>query len=319
MTTRPDARSPTPSATPMRERGNEPADRGGAETERPWRVEGARSDEPAERGWAASWQRPGGSRFWVAVAVLLALNYLLSALALAPPERIEVPYTVFREQVERGNVAEVVAAGDRIEGRFAEPVTYPEPGASDDDPTPDARTGADRRPSTGTLFTTRRPSFADDGLIDLLLENDVVVNAEPPDGAPVWQQLLLGFGPTLLLVALFIWLARRTAGAAGGAFGLGKSKAHRYTPETGPRTTFDDVAGIDEVEQEVAEIVDFLRDPDRYRRLGARVPKGVLLTGPPGTGKTLLARAVAGEAGVPFFSVSAAEFIEMIVGVGASR
>ena len=279
----------------------------------PWRVEGRRPDSQKENSWAASWQRPGGSRFWTALALLLAVNYLLSALALAPPERIEVPYTLFREQVAGGNVAEVVATGDRIQGRFEEAVTY-EPA-----PRPDEPASRDHQPRTGTLFTTQRPSFADDGLIDLLLDNDVVVNAEPPDEVPVWRQLLLGFGPTILFVALLVWLARRSAGAAGMGFGLGRSKAQRYTPEAGPRTTFDDVAGIDEVEQEVAEIVDFLREPDRFRRLGATVPKGVLLSGPPGTGKTLLARAVAGEAGVPFFSVSAAEFIEMIVGVGASR
>jgi cell division protease FtsH len=279
----------------------------------PWRVEGSRPDRQDDNGWAASWQRPGGRRFWTVLALLLAINYLASALALAPPDRIDVPYTLFREQVQRGNVAEVVATGDRIEGRFEKEVTYEPP------PRPNQPATREQEPRTGTLFTTQRPAFADDGLIELLLDNDVVVNAEPPDQAPVWQQLLFGFGPTFLLVALLVWLARRSAGAAGVGFGLGRSKAHRYSPEGGPRTTFADVAGIDEVEQEVAEIVDFLREPDKYRRLGASVPKGVLLSGPPGTGKTLLARAVAGEAGVPFFSVSAAEFIEMIVGVGASR
>ena len=284
----------------------------------PWRVEGARPEPQGDQGWAASWRRPGGSRFWTVLALLLAVNYLLSALALAPPQRLEVPYTLFREQVERGNVVEVVATGDAIEGRFEQAVTYPQAEDEQAEGGP-AAGGAERQPRTGTLFTTQRPSFADDGLVELLLEQDVVVNAEPPDRVAVWQQLVFGFGPTILLVALLVWLARRSAGAAGAGFGLGRSKAQRYAPEAGPRTTFADVAGIDEVEQEVAEIVDFLRSPDKYRRLGARVPKGVLLSGPPGTGKTLLARAVAGEAGVPFFSVSAAEFIEMIVGVGASR
>jgi cell division protease FtsH len=294
-----------------------PADEaaGGPRWRVPWRVEGARPDPQEDKGWAASWRRPGGSRFWTILALLLAINYLLSALALAPPQRLEVPYTLFREQVQAGNVAEVVATGDRIEGRFEQPVTYPE----DEDRQAELTGAPVRQPGTGTLFTSQRPAFADDGLVDLLLEQDVVVHAEPPDRVAVWQQLVFGFGPTLLLVALLVWLARRSAGAAGMGFGLGRSKAQRYTPETGPRTTFADVAGIDEVEQEVAEIVDFLREPGRYRRLGASVPKGVLLSGPPGTGKTLLARAVAGEAGVPFFSVSAAEFIEMIVGVGASR
>ncbi|MDT4994898.1 MAG: cell division protease FtsH, partial [Actinoplanes sp.] len=147
------------------------------------------------------------------------------------------------------------------------------------------------------------------------------VNAKPPDApAPVWQQLLVGFGPTLLLVGLLIWFMRRAAAGAGaGIGGFGRSRAKLYQPEGGPRTTFADGAGIEEVEQEVTEIVDFLREPEKYRKLGAQIPHGVLLSGPPGTGKTLLARAVAGEAKVPFFSMSASEFIEMIVGVGASR
>ena len=279
----------------------------------PWRVEGAR-DDGSGNGWLASWRRPGGSRFWTVLVLLLALNWVLSGLALAPPPRVDVPYTLFRQQVSAGNVVEVTTVGDRIEGRFAQAVTWPEPSTSDD-----RSAGAPVQPRTSTLFSTQRPTFADDGLMELLLREDVVVNAEPPDRVPIWQQLVFGFGPTLLFVALLVWVARRSAGAGLGSMGLGRSKAHRYTAETGTRTTFDDVAGIDEVEQEVAEIVEFLRNPDRYRRLGASVPKGVLLSGPPGTGKTLLARAVAGEAGVPFFSVSASEFIEMIVGVGASR
>jgi cell division protease FtsH len=132
--------------------------------------------------------------------------------------------------------------------------------------------------------------------------------------------LLFGFGPTLLLVWLFISVSRRAGGGAGGVLGsFGRSRATLYRPESGPRTTFADVAGIDDVKNEVTEIVDFLRDSDKYRRLGAKIPRGVLLSGPPGSGKTLLARAVAGEAQVPFFSISASEFIEAIVGVGASR
>jgi cell division protease FtsH len=146
------------------------------------------------------------------------------------------------------------------------------------------------------------------------------VNAKPLDqGTPLWQTLIFGFGPTLLLVGIFVWLARRAAGGgAGGIGGLGRSRAKRYEASE-QRTTFEDVAGIDEAEEELVEIVDFLRNPDRYRRLGGAIPKGVLLSGPPGTGKTLLARAVAGEADVPFFSMSASEFVEMVVGVGASR
>jgi cell division protease FtsH len=172
-------------------------------------------------------------------------------------------------------------------------------------------------------FTTERPSFATDDLFGALATEEVTVNATDPDAPPsVWVQILVGFGPTLLFVGLLLWFLRRSAsrlGGGGALGGFGKSKATLYAPDAGARTTFVDVAGIDEVRHEVVEIVEFLREPQRYTRLGARIPRGVLLSGPPGTGKTLLARAVAGEAEVPFFSISASEFIEAIVGVGASR
>ena len=136
--------------------------------------------------------------------------------------------------------------------------------------------------------------------------------------------MLFSFGPALLLIGLFVWLSRRAAARGGGGLGdalsgLGRSRARRYDQNAEGRVTFEDVAGIDEAENELVEIVDFLRQPEKYTRLGGTAPKGVLLVGPPGTGKTLLARAVAGEAGVPFFSMSGSEFVEMIVGVGASR
>src|SRR5215207_5623167 len=258
----------------------------------PWRVEGARRS-----GGDTGPERPRlfGPRFWMLLLGLLVLNWVLSALLVRPPERTEVAYTLFRAQVEAGNVASVTGIEDAIDGQFKNPVPVP----------------VDDQTQEVTRFSTRRPSFAaDDNLWELLTEHNVEVSAEPPPG------------PSLLLVGLFVLLARRAAGGAGGAGalgGFGRSRARRYEPESGKRTTFADVAGIDEVEDEVAEIVDFLKNPDRYRRLGAVVPKGVLLAGPPGTGKTLLARAVAGEAEVPFYFVSASEFIEFIVGVGASR
>jgi cell division protease FtsH len=241
----------------------------------------------------------------VVLVGLLVLNWVLASVALSPAARADISYTFFREQVQAKNVVEITSTGDTIEGQFRNAVRYPP-------------TDANARPVQ--RFTTERPAFADDQLIQLLLQNGVNVNARPADRVPFWQQLLYGFGPTLLLVGLLAWFYRRSmAGGLGGLGDMVRSRAKLYRPETGPRTTFADVAGIDEVEAEVQEIVDFLKEPERYRRLGATIPKGVLLTGPPGTGKTLLARAVAGEAGVPFFFVSASEFIEMIVGVGASR
>src|SRR5207248_796399 len=173
-----------------------------------------------------------------------------------------------------------------------------------------------------THFTTQRPSFADDSLEPLLEQHGVTINAKPENPPPpFWETLLFSFGPTLLIVLGVLYVFRRigSAGGTGGLLGsFGQSRARLYNPET-PGTTFADVAGIDEVKQELEELVDFLRDPQKYERLGGMVPKGVLLIGPPGTGKTLLARAVAGEAKVPFFSQSASEFVEAIVGVGASR
>ena len=147
----------------------------------------------------------------------------------------------------------------------------------------------------------------------------MVVNAEPLDtGAPWWQNLLLGFGPTILFVFLLFWLMRRAGNVQNVLGSFGRSRARRYQP-SGDRVTFADVAGIDEAKAELTEVVDFLRHPEKYQKLGGRIPHGVLLSGPPGTGKTLLARAVAGEADVPFFSMAASEFVEAIVGVGASR
>ena len=249
---------------------------------------------------------PGGNRFWIVLLVLLAVNYVIASQASNGPSRLQVPYSFFREEVGAGNVAEVTSTGDTIEGDFKKETAPPK--------------GVDGSPSTH--FKTERPAFADDGLIDLLLQKNVVINAHPIDeGQPLWQTLVFGFGPTILLVGLFVLLMRRAQGGAGGALGgFGRSRAKRYdAAETKEQVDFDDVAGIDEAEEELVEVVDFLRNPGRYTKLGASVPRGVLLSGPPGTGKTLLARAVAGEAGVPFFSLSASEFIEAIVGVGASR
>jgi cell division protease FtsH len=179
----------------------------------------------------------------------------------------------------------------------------------------DSLPGARQARKPRTAFSTRAPDFADTKALNTLLqEKGVVVTAKAPAGTPWWETLLAGIGPTVLFFALRVM--RQSGG--GSMFSFGKRKARKYEPTT-ERVTFADVAGIDEAQEELAEVVDFLRDPDKYRRLGAHIPRGVLLTGSPGTGKTLLARAVAGEAGVPFFSMSASEFVEMIVGVAASR
>jgi cell division protease FtsH len=270
---------------------------------RPWRVEPA--DDSAGEG------RQGPRRVfppWLIWALVLGLlvNWAISSTMLGTVQPTDVSYSYFYAQVEAGNVTEVTSVEDEITGTFEKPVSYP-PGGDN--------------PTKVTEFRTQRPAFGDDQLVQTLIDEGVEVNAEPEETASLWQQVLIGFGPTLLFIGLLIWFLRRaSAGMSGGGLGnLGRSKAKLYRPESGPRTTFADVAGIDEVQAEVMEVVDFLKNPERYRRLGASIPKGVLLTGAPGTGKTLLARAVAGEANVPFFHLSASEFIEMIVGVGASR
>ena len=272
----------------------------------PWRVEGA--ENRGEQGRDQPAGGNGWSRFWWLWLVLLAGNWIVASVMLAPEPRATVSYTFFLEQVGATNVASVDSTGETIQGDLKSPVSYAPP-----------RGGGPGEQVT--RFTTERPTFADDNLFQQLQGAGVPVNASPPDtGAPLWQQLLLGFGPALLLVWLLLSVGRRAGGGPGGALGsFGRSRAALYRPESGPRTTFADVAGIDEVKSEVTEIVEFLRDPEKYRRLGAKIPRGVLLSGPPGSGKTLLARAVAGEAQVPFFSISASEFIEAIVGVGASR
>ncbi len=263
------------------------------------------------------------SPWWLFVLLAMSANYLLMRACVPEPSSITIPYTLFKEQVAAGNVEGVTSLGDSIQGVFRAEVTYPAKAApAPEAPEPRAqgwlRSDASG-PRTSKRFETQRPAFADPGLETLLEEKGVMIEARDENDSS-WFNLLLGFGPTLLLIGAFVLLARRAAasGSSSGMFNLGRSRAKRYNEEQ-PKVTFDDVAGIDEAENELVEIVDFLKSPAKYQRLGGTMPKGVLLIGAPGTGKTLLARAIAGQAGVPFFSLSASEFVEMIVGVGASR
>jgi cell division protease FtsH len=253
-------------------------------------------------------RRPGFLWF---VVILIAFNWL-SVLLLAPPgsqRRVTVSFSpFFLEQVQAGEVKSISSKGDTIQGTFRTKLRFP--------PT-------DSKATPTTLFATEVPSFWNGSqLAALLQQKQVEVIAKPTSTSPsLLSELLLGFGPTLLIVGLFVLVARRAAKAGGamGALGnFGRSQARRIDPAK-IQVTFDDVAGIDEAKSELSEIVDFLRNPERYERLGGRMPHGVMLSGAPGTGKTLLARAVAGEAHAAFFSISASEFIEAIVGVGASR
>jgi cell division protease FtsH len=252
-----------------------------------------------------------GMRFLGIVVLLLAINWITVALfAPGRQESITIPFSpTFEQQVTSNNVDRISAEAEAIQGHFKKPVTYP----------PKGKEGS----KTASNFETQIPSFAanTDTVFKQLQEHGVVIEAKPINqGRGTLLSLILGFGPVILLVALFVWIGRRAASAGPmGALGsFGRSRARRV--EAGQqKVTFQDVAGIDEAKAELTEIVDFLRNPDRYRRLGGRIPRGVLLSGRPGTGKTLLARAVAGEASVPFFSGAASEFVEAIVGVGAAR
>jgi cell division protease FtsH len=252
---------------------------------------------------------PRSRRFIALILGLLALNFVVAFITGGPEKHTPVPYSpFFLEQVRAGNVQEISSRAETIQGDLKRKATFTPPGG---------------KAKTVDLFETEVPSFVETrGLTELLESKGVVLNAQPPDsGRSFLATLFLGFGPTILLVGLFIWLMRRQMGGGSGGVlgGFGRSTARRVAPGSENRVTFDDVAGIDEAENELVEIVDFLKNPERYQKLGARIPRGVLLYGPPGTGKTLLARAVAGEADAAFFSASASEFVEAIVGVGASR
>ena len=253
---------------------------------------------------AASQKKPEPSRglwqrqpLWLIFLTVMIANYVVTHLFFPASSSITVPYTFFKQQVQAGNVENVSSTGDSIRGTFKTEVTYPPQSSTASPQLPKPAKGA-----SSTQFVTQRPVFADQDLERRLDETGVVVTAVD-ENASSWFTLFVGFGPTLVLVGAFVWLSRRAAAASGmGLFGLGKSRAKRYS-DAQPTVTFDDVAGIDEAENELIEIADFLKNPSKYQRLGGMMPKGVLLIGAPGTGKTLLARAIAGQAGVPFFSL----------------
>jgi cell division protease FtsH len=252
--------------------------------------------------------------------LILALVVFWNVYAFLRPrveEQPTIPYSTFVEAVEQGLVQEVTISNQTVQGRFTQPVRIAEgqliqPG----EPLPP---GVDENAvATVSRFRTNLAENTQPQVIELLQANGVhPINVEPSGGSAL-PSLLLGFLPFLLLLGLLILLGRNLSRGQQNVFSFGRSRARVYDVER-PRVTFADVAGEEEAKGELTQVVDFLRNPAKYHRIGARLPRGVLLIGPPGTGKTLLARAVAGEAGVPFFSVSASEFVEMFVGVGASR
>ena len=223
------------------------------------------------------------------VVILLMILLLVTMLRQSQTAPAEVPFSKFMSQVEAGEVASVTIEEGRIEGRLG----------------------------SGEPFTSYAPAVTDK-LLESLEAKNVEVTARPPRESPMWQQILIMWFPFLLLIGLWVFFMRQVQSGGGKAMSFGKSRA-RLLNESHNRVTFADVAGVDESKAELEEIIAFLRDPKKFTRLGGRIPKGVLLVGPPGTGKTLLAKAVAGEAGVPFFSISGSDFVEMFVGVGASR
>jgi len=255
-------------------------------------------NDPADPETPGPPKSSGSSR--LRLVLLIGAQILFLAIVLFPlmrglssPSRLDISYSDFKSQVASGNVKDVTFQGKDAQGDFAAPV------------------------KTQTKFGTRIPDYTDPELATLLNENHVTVTAEAASSG-LLGSILLNVLPLAAFVAIWLWILRRSGRATQGIFDFGRSRARLQSP-TAPKTTFNDVAGVEQAVFELQEIVEFLRDPNKFQRLGGRMPKGVLLIGPPGTGKTLLARAVAGEAGVPFFSISASEFVEMFVGVGASR
>jgi cell division protease FtsH len=293
--------------------------------------------EPQRKNSEPKRQIPQSLWFWWAASAALLVWSLFNLWTGPPAEVANIPYSTFLEQVQADNVSKVHLAGDTITGTFVKPLLWPkaQPKAESTSPTsaasPDKSTsGASSSPEADSKqqnlppptyyreFGTTFPAVVGDPHLMALLESHhVTVDVSAPS-RPWLLEVIINWLPMLLLVGLFWWMATNAGRSQSGMFGFGRIKARRYSSDQ-PKVTFNDVAGADEAKAELQEEVDFLRNPQKYRDLGARIPRGVLLVGAPGTGKTLLARAVAGEAGVPFFSINASEFVEMFVGVGASR
>jgi cell division protease FtsH len=265
------------------------------------------------------------SWLWIVLAaVLIGWNVWAFLLPSSGLGSAEIPYSTFLEQVEAGNIKSVEIKGSRIRGLFREPLDWrnepseralPRPLSSNDDP----GTSSAATPALYEDFTTTTPeAIADHTLLPLLREKRVTIKVVPA-GMPWYLTLIANGLPIILLVAFLFWMSRQGPQNQGDIMGFLRSRARRYTSSQQRCMLFADVAGEDEAKRDLAEVVDFLKNPRKYHDLGARIPRGILLVGPPGTGKTLLARAVAGEAKAPFFSISASEFVEMFVGVGASR
>lgn len=246
------------------------------------------NDKQPEPGGSNPWMR--SLMIWVGILLALALFVQMFGERSGPASGNAIPYSTFLDRVEEGQVRSVNVSPDTITGEL---------------------TNSER-------FRTNTPN--DPQLIQRLRERGVVINARPEEGPNIWMVLLYQSLPFLLFlgIAFFVLRQMQKGGGGGGAMGFGKSRAKLLTQKEG-KVTFDDVAGIDEAREELEEVVEFLKDPTKFARLGGKIPKGALLVGSPGTGKTLLARAIAGEAGVPFFTISGSDFVEMFVGVGASR
>ncbi len=248
-------------------------------------------------------------RMGILVVIIFIIMYVWSQyFAPSGPDRFDISYSQFIEQLNAGNIKSVSIKKLQVTGEFNKEVSITFPGTKKPQPVKD--------------FQTYLPSFQGEGLIAELEKKNVAINVEPGDERSVFWQFVLGILPWVLIIGVWVLIMRRAQhqiqGGPGGLFTFGASKAKLFDVKK-PSVTFQDVAGMDNVKQELRETIEYLKDPSKYTQIGAKVPKGVLLIGPPGTGKTLLARATAGEAGVPFYSISASEFIEMFVGVGASR